>query len=310
MRKAAVFYNPLSGRRQNRRTEEVRQAAAVLRSAGIEVSIAPTQAAPGAAEQVRRALEQGCDTIFAAGGDGTVHDLLQGLVGTEAVLGVLPLGTANTLAHDLGLPLSPVAAARAALTARVRRIAAGHVSYRDLQGNPASRYFTVTVGAGVDAHLFRGLKPQNKLRLGMLAYYAKATWLWSTHGLERFPVSFCSPNGEMLQAEVSELLAVRITNFGGMLRELAPGAALSRDDLRLVLFRTRSRIAYLRYVIRGLVGARWRVPGIELAHSTRVICRPHSTQKKPTYVEADGEILGTLPAEISVVPNALSILVP
>ena len=58
-----------------------------------------------------------------------------------------------------------------------------------------------------------------------------------------------------IQAEVSQLLAVRIRNFGGVLRELAPGASLDRDDLRLVLFRTRSRLAYLRYIIRGLVGS-------------------------------------------------------
>jgi diacylglycerol kinase (ATP) len=103
---------------------------------------------------------------------------------------------------------------------------------------------------------------------------------------------------------------VRIANFGAVLRRLAPGAALDRDDLRLVLFHTRSRIAYLRYIIRGLVGAQWKIPGIELIHSTRVVCQPSAGQASPTYVEADGELLGTLPAEITVVPNALTILAP
>jgi diacylglycerol kinase (ATP) len=117
------------------------------------------------------------------------------------------------------------------------------------------------------------------------------------------------------QAEVSQLLAVRIGNFGGVLRDLAPGASLKRDDLRLVLFRTRSRIAYLRYVLRGLFGTNWEVPGIELVHRTSAACHDlTSTADSPRhsriFVEADGELLGTLPAEISVVPDAVTLLVP
>ena len=73
--------------------------------------------------------------------------------------------------------------------------------------------------------------------------------------------------------EVSQLLAVRIRNFGGVLRELAPGAALDRNDLRLVLFRTRSRMAYLSYIMRGLVGARWQVDGIDLMDGLKIDCQ-------------------------------------
>jgi diacylglycerol kinase (ATP) len=310
MRKVAVLYNPMSGRRQGRRLEDVKRAVAVLRAAGIEVTVAATLTDSRTAKQVVQAVDQGCDAVFACGGDGTVHDVLQGLVGKQAALGIIPLGTANALAHDLGLPLSPAAAARAALKAKPRRIAVGQVNYQDLAGNSASRYFTVTLGAGVDAHLFHHLNPEAKLRLGMLAYYAKATRLWLTHGLERFTVSFAGSEGATQQAEVSELLAVRIANFGGVLRQLAPGAALDRTDLRLVLFHTRSRLAYLRYILRGLVGANWEIPGIELVHSARLTCRPSAGHNLPTYVEADGEILGVLPAEISVVPNALTILAP
>ncbi len=111
-------------------------------------------------------------------------------------------------------------------------------------------------------------------------------------------------------AEVSQLLAVRIRHFGGVLRELAPGASLDRDDLRLVLFHTRNRAAYLGYVLRGFLGARWQIPGIELVHTVRVSCRQLASGASRVFVEADGELLGTLPAEISVVPDALTILVP
>jgi diacylglycerol kinase (ATP) len=308
MHKATLLYNPLSGSRHNRRLADVKAASSVLREAGIQVIVTPTQAAPGTPEQVNEAIAQGCDTVFACGGDGTVHDVLQSLVGSQTALAIIPLGTANALAHDLGIPLTPVAAARAALTAQPRRIAVGHVYYRDLFGTPSSRYFTVTLGVGADAHLFHELDSSLKIRFGMLAYYAQATWLWITLNMQTFVAEFSAADGESRKTEVSELLAVRIRNFGGVLRELAPGASLDRDDLRLVLFHTRSRLKYLRYIVRGLVGARWQVSGIELVHSTSVKCK--ALGDSSVYLEADGEILGTLPAEITMLPNSLAVLVP
>jgi YegS/Rv2252/BmrU family lipid kinase len=316
MRKAILLYNPLSGSRRQRRLADVEAAMAVLKAAGVEVSAAPTSTSGDDQRQIHQAIADGYDTIFACGGDGTIHDVLQGLVGSQAVLGIIPLGTANALAHDLGLPLSPEAAARASLTATPRRIAVGQVTYQKLSGGSGSRYFTVTVGVGADAHLFYKLDPLVKNRFGMAAYYAKATLLWLTLKLENLAVEILDEGGgPARQIEVSQLLAVRIREFGGILRELAPGASLERNDLRLVLFQTRSRLAYLQYILRGLFGARWEVTGIDLLHGTRVKCHPlavpgNSSKDSRIFVEADGELLGTLPAEISTVPDALTLLFP
>jgi len=307
MRKALLLYNPLSGRRHGRRVHEVESAQSALRAGGVEATSAVTAGPGDAVEQVKQAIQDGCDTVFACGGDGTVHDVVQGLVGSPVALGVIPLGTANSLANDLGLPLSPTGAARAALAAKPHRIAVGRVEYQGLQGETSARYFTVTAGVGVDAHLFYTMNPLAKRHLGMAAYYAKATRLWLTHKMENFAIEL---DGETPRsAEVSQLLAVRIRHFGGVLRELAPGASRDRDDLRLVLFRTRNRAAYLGYVLRGLLGRKWRIPGIELVHAARVNCRPGAEASR-IFVEADGELLGTLPAEIRVVSDALTILVP
>lgn len=308
MRKALMLYNPLSGGRRERRLADVESAAVVLRSAGAEIAIAPTERASGCQQQVRQAIADGYDTIFACGGDGTIHDLLQAMVGSQAALGIIPLGTGNTLAHDLDLPLKPVAAAKASLRARLRRIAVGRVGFQDFSGNPDSRYFTVTVGIGVDAHLFYKLDLAMKHRWGMTSYYLKATWLWLTHPLEYFQASMSGKNGAR-EVDVSQLLAVRIGNFGGVLRQLAAGASLDRSDLRLVLFRTRSRIAYLRYILRCLAGTRWQVRGIELEDAERVECRTNASDSR-VFIEADGELLGTLPAEITIVPDAVTLLVP
>lgn len=316
MRKAALFYNPLAGRRSERRLAHVRAALGVLHQAGIEAAAEPTRGQADAAEQTRHAIAAGCDTILACGGDGTAHDVLQGMVESQAALGIIPLGTANALAHDLRLPLNAVGAARALLKAQPRRIALGRVEYTDLEGNRNCRFFTVAAGIGADAHLFYKLNPLVKGHLGMAAYYAKATRLWLTHPMEKFAVEVDGHDERDYEpgfgAEVSQLLAVRIRNFGGVLRELAPGASLDRNDLRLVMFRTRSRWAYLQYIIRGLVGARWQVRGIDLVHSQKTSCRLRvdGDADSRIFVEADGELLGTLPATISIVPDALCLLVP
>ena len=312
MRKAALLYNPHSGRRKKHRVQDVEAAAEVLREAGIEVEISPTRAASDAGAQVRMAIREGFDAIIACGGDGTVHDVLQGIAGRDAALGIIPLGTANAMAHDLRLPLSPAAAARALLNAVPRRIAVGRIDYRDFNNLPAFRYFTVAAGVGVDAHLFYKLNRLIKDRMGMTAYYTKALHLWWTHRMRYFEAEFSS-NGSSAPKEprLSEMLAVRINFFGGILRELAPGASLARNDLRLVLCRTGNRALYLAYVFRGLLGMSRSVPGIELAYADQVNCQSAAGDKPENiYVEADGELLGRLPITLSMVPDALTVLVP
>jgi diacylglycerol kinase family enzyme len=224
------------------------------------------------------------------------------------------MGTANALAHDINLPLNVVAAAKMSLDAKPRRIALGRVRYSDWQGNSASCYFVITAGVGVDAHLFYKLHTGMKKRMGMAAYYAKAWHLWFNYPMTRFLAEY-TPTGSNTshEANVTELMAVRIRNFGGVLQELAPGASLDRDDMRLVFCRTASRAAYLAYVTRGLLHLPCTVPGIDLAYSTRVRCQyqPISgPERRKIYVEADGELLGTLPVEITVAPDALTLLVP
>lgn len=231
MRKVALLYNPQSGRRPKRRVADVEAVLKVLRSAGLDATAEATTSSAGTSEQARKAIAGGCDTIFACGGDGTIHDVLQALVGTQVALGIIPLGTANTLAHDLRIPLSPVPAAHAALAFSPRRIAAGKIAFRDFSGQSAFRYFTVTAGVGVDAHLFYKLNVLIKGRFGMLAYYLKATQLWLTHDMRTFKVGMSiAESGNFVNQfrseQVSQLLAVRITQFGGVLRVLAPGASL------------------------------------------------------------------------------------
>ena len=253
MRKAALLYNPDSGGSKQRH-RELESALAVLRNGAVEAELVPTESPHHAVEETRRAIDSGCDTIFACGGDGTIHNIAQVLANTPTALAILPMGTANALAHDLNLPMKVPAAAKASLHATPRRIALGRISYADMQGNSGMRYFVIAAGVGVDAHLFYKLHTGVKQRMGMAAYYAKAWHLWFSYPMTRFVAEYFETGSNAQQrAEVTELMAIRIRNFGGVLQELAPGASLDRDDMRLVFCRTASRAAYLAYVTRGLL---------------------------------------------------------
>jgi diacylglycerol kinase (ATP) len=318
MRKAALLYNPDSGG-SKKRLHELESALAVLQRARVEAELIAAQSPSHAGEATRQAIAAGCDTVFACGGDGTIHNIVQVLAHSPTALAILPMGTANALAHDLGIPRNAAAAAQTALNGTLRRVALGRVEYIDMKGNPGTRYFVVTAGIGVDAHLFYKLHTSEKQRMGMSAYYAKAWNLWFTYHMTRFVAEYVeSESPSRKTADVTELLAVRIRNFGGVVKELAPGASLDRDDLRVVFSRTASRLAYLAYVTRGLLGGRWKIPGVDLVYSTRVSCRYRTgatkaggeTEPRRIYIEADGELLGTLPAEITVVPCALTLVGP
>jgi diacylglycerol kinase (ATP) len=314
MRKAALLYNPDSGGSRIRRESELNSVLTILGSAGVEAHLVLTDSRAHAEEEARQAVLDGCDTVFACGCDGTIHNIIQVLANTPVALAVLPMGTANALAHDLGLPMNIAAAAKATLRATSRRVALGQVRCQDFSGSPCTRYFVIAAGVGVDAALFHALTPGTKQRLGMAAYYVKAWHLWFTYPMTRFQVEYTeSGAGKVKRATCTELLGIRIRNFGGVLRHLAPGASLDREDVRLILCRTASRLAYLAYVTRALLRLDWPVPGIDLVHASNAICDypPQSSESSSdfkVYVEADGELLGTLPAEITLVPKALTVL--
>src|SRR5216684_4339216 len=143
MRKATILFNPNSGRRGRKRDTELDHAIGIIQSAGVRTELTVCRSSSEATDHARVAVAAGSDTVFACGGDGTIHDIIQGLAGTNVALAILPLGTANALAHDLALPLHPPAAARAALSGQLRRIPLGHIEYQDFSGQAASRYFTV-----------------------------------------------------------------------------------------------------------------------------------------------------------------------
>ncbi|HLY41835.1 MAG TPA: YegS/Rv2252/BmrU family lipid kinase [Terracidiphilus sp.] len=311
MRRAALIYNPASGQHSARRAGAVREAMAVLREGGVEAEALETNAPGSASALARAAIRNGCDAILAAGGDGTVHEILQCLVGTNVALGVLPLGTANALAQNLGLGRTPVKAARLLLKAEPRAIPVGRILYRDSRGTDQSRFFTVAAGIGPDALLMSSMDAGLKRRLGYALYLLEAFKIWVTNPFPLFDAAFSVNGGGEKRAEkVSQLLAIRVRSFGGVLGELAPGATITNHSLSLMAFKTRSRLQYLRFLLAVVASRHTFSNDVELIDATSVDCRDLEGSGTKVFVEADGEVLGTLPARIEVARQTVHMLIP
>ena len=322
MQRAALLYNPVAGSSRAKRATQVEAAAAVLRKAGVDVVTVATRGPGSATDQAMEAIAAGCDTVIACGGDGTVHECMQRMVaeGATAALGVLPLGTGNVLSNDLRISRDPVRAAHTLLSSRPERIAVGRI---EPANDPAAgRYFIVIAGVGGDAHMLYELSFEAKRQQGMRAYYLAATRIFLQHGFPAFEVELSDSSGVHRSIVVSQVLSVRVGDFGGLIRRLAPGASLHRNDMRLVLFRTPRRRTFLSYLLWRFLGTSWLPSGVELANATEAMCRalspatalPSFWREKQRnariHAEVDGEMLGTIPVRMLSVPDALTLLVP
>jgi diacylglycerol kinase family enzyme len=135
--------------------------------------------------------------------------------------------------------------------------------------------------------------------------------VWATHSFPLFEAVFdecasCRPRTE----EVSQILAVRIRNFGGVLQNLAPGATLHNHGLRLVAFKTRSRYQYFRFLMAVVFGRQSFGGEIELLDAVSVECRPRNRSRTRVFAEADGEVLGHLPVKLEIVAQGVHLLIP
>jgi YegS/Rv2252/BmrU family lipid kinase len=310
MRKVALIHNPASGIRSTRHGAAIREALAVLRDTGVHAEALETHGPGTAVALAGQAVRDGFDSVIACGGDGTVNEVLQALVGTDVALGILPLGTANALAANLGLRGSPTDAARQLATAPRVRVPVGRIYSNDASGAFGSRYFTVAAGIGADALLLSRMDPALKRRLGYLLYIVEAFRVWATHSFPLFEASFTNGSGVPHVEEISQLLAVRVRNFGGVLRDFAPGATLHSHSLHLVAFNTRSRLDYFLFLTAVLFGRQTFSRHVHLIRADSVDCRPSNGFHHHISAETDGEVLGQIPVRIEIVPDAVSLLIP
>jgi YegS/Rv2252/BmrU family lipid kinase len=312
LKKAFLIYNPTSGRRRAKRVQHVSQMVDVLCAAGVQVEVCATTHAGSATQQAKEAADRGYDTLLSCGGDGTANEVLNGLMqasvqaSADVALGILPLGSGNLLACDLGLPSDPVAAARKLLTLQPRAFRPGVVTSQ-INGAEQKRYFLVAAGVGSDAELMYRTSVASKERWGRNAYFLEMARM-ALHGrYPMFQVEWEDEQGVRRQGQASLAMAVRARKFPGLLRFVNLGSGLLRDDFFLMVFRTDKVRRFLSYFTAVATGRNWKVPDVDAAHSKWFRCTA-LPDVETIYSQADGELLGTLPAELSIASRSVKLL--
>jgi diacylglycerol kinase family enzyme len=240
-----------------------------------------------------------------------VLDVLQGVVGTDAILGVVPLGTGNVLATDLNLPRDTGKAMQRLLTYEPRRVAVGKITCND---GTLSRYFTVCGGVGVHAELIYRSTAKAKQARGPNAYYVAGFELLFRHEFVPFEIEYTDLAGDVHSGQALEIVAMRVSSFGGLLSRFRPGSGLETNHFELILLHKSTRLAMFRYTLQaiagGIKGERRYGDDVSLVRAQKVVCKPNGGESLRVRVQADGELLGTMPAEISLVPDAINLLMP
>jgi len=162
-----LIYNPAAGKLQRGSIDVIHRAAEVLRNLGNGVNLVPTSGPKEARTLARRAVAGGADLVLVAGGDGTINEAMNGVVLSNTPMGVLPLGTANVLATELGLARSTEEVAALVPGLVQERISVGFLQTAEGQ----SRYFAMMAGIGLDAHIVVNVDLELKKKLGKLAYW-------------------------------------------------------------------------------------------------------------------------------------------
>jgi diacylglycerol kinase family enzyme len=316
VRQAILIYNPASGQNREKRSELVLRAAEVLRDAGVEVQTCATTGSGSAIVQAQQAVESGFDTIIACGGDGTVNEVLNGVMtaatDTAPAIGVIPLGSGNLLATDLLLPRRPEAAARALLRYQPRELHPGVITYQTKKGE-RRRYFIIAAGVGADAELMYRTAKGGKERWGIYAYFLEMARMALTRDFPMFEVDWMDREGARHKDTIALVMALRAHRFPGLLRRVRLGSALLRNDYRLMLFRTNRIWRFMSFFFSVATGWNWKVSRIDLAYSTWFRCAPIGTpdaKTKTIHCETDGESLGRLPVEVAVEQRRFRLLMP
>ncbi len=288
-----VIFNPAAGARRRRRFERV---AGALAEAGIRFTVADTQA-PGHAEALaREAVASGERVVVAAGGDGTIAEVVNGIAGSDARLGVIPIGTANVFAHELGLPFGATAIASALKRGGVRSVIPGCARFADGR----TRLFVQMLGVGLDAAVVASLDGALKRRIGKGAYVVETLRQMAAWPFPRLRLLL-----EGRPVAGAQVIATKGRFYGGRF-VLAPEASSDAAGISACVFERggwwaalRAGIALPLGLLPGLPGlVRQRVAALEVAAPAGL------------PVQADGDLIGATPVMVTDAATRITVVAP
>ncbi|MBE9029891.1 diacylglycerol kinase family lipid kinase [filamentous cyanobacterium LEGE 11480] len=312
--KVLIVFNPHAGQATAVR-QSLEQAADLWRAQGWQVDLQATMAAGDATQIAKTASQNGVNIVVAAGGDGTVNEVMNGLVNTETALAVLPAGTVNIWAREMGLAMDVQRAAATTLLAQWRCVDVGRVRSmfprtrrlsRKRVARPkeplVDRHFLLMAGVGFDAAVTAGVKPLEKKRLGAIAYVKQAIQIgWNYRGNKvALRIDGKKIRGRFLMAVVGNSQL-----YGGVMK-FTLDALIDDGLLDICVIQGRSMLKAPLRLVSIFSRSHHRDRRIKYYQAKQI----QFLSRKPIPVQVDGDYLGQTPMLFEVVPQSLWVLVP
>ncbi|MDQ2798192.1 MAG: diacylglycerol kinase family lipid kinase [Armatimonadota bacterium] len=295
---AILIINPTAGRgKAGKQVPEIRR---LLGAKVANWAWHYTKKRGDATDLAREAAQSGVRTVIAVGGDGTLHEVVNGVLGSEATVGLIPFGTGNDFARALGL-FGSLETACAALTGGVVK----HIDIGVIKGNGTDgpRHFLVLAGTGYDARTAQTVNDGIRHLSGPLAYVWGAILTLRT--FEPFTLTLTLDQGPPRQVQAMFASFCNTETTGGGMK-IAPGATVDDGSLDVCLVETVSKPALLYQLTQIFSGKHVRHPAVTMLRARTISVDADPPQ--PLLI--DGEVCGTTPATISLLPGALPFLVP
>lgn len=299
---ATLIYNPQAG--PSSMDEAIQQAARFWEHRGWEVTIAPTEYAGHAVRLAREAAEMGQRLVLAAGGDGTLGEVANGLAGTETIMGPLPTGTGNSFGKELRMPRPNLLDHRALVDAAAL-LASGRVQRMDLGRFRGGKYWMLWTGVGIDSFLVEEMEPRSKLskRLGRVGYAAQALVLAPQFAPMEARVTV---DGKLYEDTYLLVLISNCRRYAGGELLLNPTGALDDGQFEVFLFRGAGVTRTATYAWQLWRGEHMHSEDIVVLRGREVIVET----ARPIPVHTDGDPAGETPFHCIMVPEAVRLLVP
>lgn len=304
--RAFVVHNPKAG--LHYAEADVAETVRFLQTEQVEVVATRTIVGPrDATTFAREAVAANCDVLFISGGDGTIGLAAEGLLGSDTALAILPGGTGNVFARQLGMPVAGplhpkplLEASRMLLSGRVRNVDLGRVTL----GSGVERYFLAWAGVGFDAQISRNLEadPARKRQLGPFAFALAGFLLLRDFAGSPVRLRF---DGHPVHRRILMLVANNIQLYGIIFR-MAQHAAIDDGCFDIYGFRGENPWRALLYAVRLLLNRHIDDPDVDIYRATRL----EITSTRPLPVQIDGDFIGETPATIECLPRVLRMVVP
>ncbi len=263
-----------------------------LESNGLRVEVFLTKKRGDAREEAGNSLDY--EAIVTMGGDGTFNEVINGVIGQETPLGLIPLGTANVLARELRLPLDPIHACHTIAKGNTRRI--------DL-GKADSRHFFLMAGVGFDAEVVKIMESTRKGTISLASYFMPILrGLWNY----KFPPLDVEVDGQLIASGAGFVFVSNTRRYTGPM-VITNRARLDDGLLDVFVFPGRDHLKFLKYAAGSLFWIADRIRGVKYVQGREIKV---SSTKEGVLYQLDGDLGGPLPARFQAVPKGLRIIVP